>query len=33
MWDSMEVKVIGLVVNIDKIKELFLQTRVGTSWP
>jgi hypothetical protein len=33
MWDSMEVKVCGLVVNIDEFKELLLQTKGGTSWP
>jgi hypothetical protein len=33
MWDSMEVEVTSLVANIDEIKELFLQTKGGTSWP
>jgi len=28
-----EVKVSGLVVNINEIKKLFLQIRGGTSWP
>jgi hypothetical protein len=33
MWDSMEVKVFSLAVNINEFKELFLQTRGGTPWP
>jgi hypothetical protein len=33
MWDSMEVKVSGLAMNIDEIKKLFLQTKGGTSLP
>ncbi len=33
MWDNMEVKVNGLAMNINEIKQLLLQTKGGTSWP
>ncbi len=32
MWDSIEVKVNGLTMNINEIKKLFFQTKGGISW-